>query len=175
MREEQWDAVWHGVVNGLIGYATIALSIGLIDVLQGQSFFHTVALLGQSMFYGLKDPAQLVIWPGAVFAYNGLHLVTFLAFGLFASWLAVHSERGPLFWYAGLVLYLFVFVHLLASVLLMTEPMRSAIPLWEILVPSLLAVILMSWHMLALHPRLRHDMDEWVDADDVPSRPPTLA
>lgn len=166
MRADRTEIIWQGAMAGLIGYAAVALSVGIGDVLQGRSFFFTVSLLGEWLFYGLEDPAKVRVWPGAVFAYNGLHFVTFLMFGLLASWLAAVSERGPLYWYAALVMYLFVFVHLFAAVLLMTEPMREAIRMSQILIPSVLAVVLMSAYLLRVHPQLRREMNEWVDNTD---------
>lgn len=168
MRADRTETIWHGLMVGLIGYATIALGVSIGDVLQGRSFFFSVSVLGEWMFYDLKEPANVRVWPGAVFAYNGLHLITFLAFGLLASWLASMSERGPLYWYAALVMFLFVFVHMFATVLLMTEPLRAALPMWQIVVPSVLSVTLMSAYLLKVHPQLRREMQEWVDEDDVP-------
>ena len=155
MRTDRTETIWHGVMAGLTGYATVALIVGALDLMQGRSFFFTAALLGESLFYNLRDPAQVVVWPGAVFAYNGVHLVTFLAFGMLAAWLADFSERGPLFWYLGLVLYLVVFLHLFGAILLMTESLRTAIPAYEIWIPSLAAVLAMGGYLLSVQPRLR--------------------
>ena len=163
MSTERQETIWHGVIVGLIGYATVALGVSISDVLQGRSFFYTVSLLGEWLFYGLRDPAQVTVWPGAVFAYNGLHLVVFIAFGLLASWLATVSERGPLFWYAALVMYVFVLVHMFATVQLMTQPMRSVIPTWQVWLPSIAAAVTMSTYLLWLHPQLRREMREWTD------------
>ena len=167
MRATRSETVWHGVLTGLIGYVTVAFSVSLGDLMQGRSFFYTVSLLGEWLFYGLKDPAQVVVWPGAVLAYNGLHLVTFLAFGLLASWLVTVSERGPLLWYAALVMYLFFFIHLFGAVLFMTEPLRSAIPMLQIVAPSILALVFMSAFLLRTHPQLRREMREWVDDTEI--------
>ena len=163
MTEDRREAIWQGLIVGLIGYATIAVGVSALDILQGRSPFFTVSLLGEWLFYGLRDPNQVTVWPGAVFAYNGVHLVTFVAFGLMSSWLASISEHRPLYWYGALVLYLFVFVHLLAAVQLMTEPLRALIPLYQIWVPSLLAVILMSGYLLQVRPVLRREMSRWDD------------
>jgi hypothetical protein len=178
MRTDRTETIWRGLMVGLIGYVVIALSVSIGDVIQGRSFFYTVSLFGEWLFYDLKDPADVRVWPGAVFAYNGLHFVTMLAFGLLASWLASVSERGALYWYAGLVMFLFVFVHLFSAVLLMSAPLRAVVSLSQIVVPSLLAVVLMSAYLLRVHPQLRREMDEWVDEEDgtdaAPPRRPAL-
>jgi hypothetical protein len=166
VRTDRAEVFYLGLVVGLTGYLTVFLAVGIGDALQGRSFFYTFALLGGWLFHGLDDPASVRVWPGAVLAYNGLHLVIFLGFGVLASWIASVAERGPLLWYGALVMYLFVFLHLFASVVLMTEPMRATLSLWHIALPSLLAVVAMSWVLLRQHPRLRHEMDVWVDEDD---------
>jgi hypothetical protein len=167
MRASRSDVVSHGLLVGFIGYLTVFAGVGLGDVLQGRSFFHTFSLLGGWLFHGLDDPTQVRVWPGAVFAYNGLHLVAFLGFGVVASWMMAVAERGPLLWYGALVMYLFVFLHLFASVVLMTEPMRGAFSLWHLTIPSLLALATMSWALLQQHPQIRHELDVWVDDTDI--------
>jgi hypothetical protein len=174
MRTDRAQTIWQGLMAGLVGYVAIALSVSVGDVIQGRSFFYTVSLLGEWLFYGLTDPADVRVWPGAVFAYNGVHFVTLLAFGLLSSWLASVSERGALYWYAGLVMFLFVFVHLMSAVLFMTEPLRATIPMWQILVPSVVSVLLMSLYLLRMHPQLRHEMEDWVDEDDGREFPPVV-
>jgi hypothetical protein len=161
MTEARKDMIWQGLVAGFIGYATVALAVGIGDALQGRSFFYTVSLLGGWLFYGQYDPSDVLIWPGAIFAYNGLHLVVFLTFGLVGSWLANVAERGPLFWYGSLVLYLMVFIHLFAGVVQMTEPMRAGISMLQVTIPSLLAGALMSAYLLRMHPLLRREMEKW--------------
>lgn len=71
-----------------------------LDLVQARSPFYTAALPGSVLFYGLEDPADLVVWAGPVPAYNGIHMLTFLAVGPVAAWLASGAERGPQFWYS---------------------------------------------------------------------------
>ena len=163
MNADRQQTIWTGVIVGVIGSATVALCVSLGDALLGRSPFYTVSLLGEWMFYGLQDPQQVTVWPGAVLAYNGLHFVTFVAFGLLASWLATVSERGPLFWYAALVMYVFVLTHMFGAVQLLTEPLRAAIPLWMVWVPSATAAVTMSAYLMWMHPQLQREMQEWTD------------
>ncbi len=147
-RANRTDTLWQGIIAGLIGYATVALLVGIIDVAMGRSFFFTAALLGEHVFYGLSDPAQVVVWPGAVFAYNGLHLLAFLIIGVVGAWLAFMSERGPELWY-------------LAAILFLTEDIRAAIPAAMIVVPTLASAITMGSYLLAVRPAFRHDLVTW--------------
>jgi len=161
MRAERNETIWQGLMAGLFGYATVALLVGAIDVLLGRSFFYTAALLGEWLFYGLKDPAQLTVWPGAVFAYNGVHLLTFLGFGLLAAWLASMAERGPALWYAGMVLFLLAFLRLFAAVLFMAEPLAAVLPGFEIWLPGIAAAVVMVAYLLHVHPKLLKHTDDW--------------
>lgn len=161
MTADRTETLWQGVLAGLIGYATVFLLVGLIDVGLGRSFFFTFALLGEHLFYGLSNPAQVVVWPGAVFAFNGLHLLAFLVIGVAAAWLAFMSEKGPELWYLAAILFLFVFLHAYAAMLFLTEDIRAAVPAWMIVVPTVASGIAMGGFLIARRPVLRHDLVTW--------------
>lgn len=161
MDEQRTDALWQGVLAGLVGYGTIAIVCGVLDVVRGHSFFFTASLLGEHFFYGLTDPSQMTVWPGAVFAYNGLHLVTFLFVGLVAAWLAFMSEKGPEYWYVGIVMFLLVLLHAFGAMLFITEDMRSVEPVWAIVIPTILAYAAMAAYLLRVRPSLRTRMQHW--------------
>jgi hypothetical protein len=155
------DVVWEGLIAGLIGYATVAVLVGVIDVAQGRSFFFTAAMLGESLFYGLTDPAKVVVWPGAVFAYNGMHLLGFLFIGMCAAWLAYMAEKGPELWYVGVIALFLVVLHAYGAVLLMTEGLRSALPDWMVLVPTVAGIAAMLVYLLIARPGLRKELTTW--------------
>jgi hypothetical protein len=46
--------------------------------------------------------------------------------------------------------------------------------MWQILVPSVVSVLLMSLYLLRMHPQLRHEMEDWVDEDDGREFPPVV-
>ncbi len=162
---DRTDTIWQGVLAGLVGYATVALLVGILDVALGRSFFFTAALLGEHTFYGLRDPSQAVVWPGAVFAYNGLHLVAFIFIGLVSSSLAFLAEKGPAFWYGGAVLFLVVILHALGALLLMTEDLRAVLPAWMIVLPTVVSGAAMATYLLRCHPRVRHAMRVWEEQE----------
>lgn len=161
MTADRSDTLWQGVIAGLIGYATVALLVGFIDVAFGHSFFYTAALLGEHIFYGLSDPALVVVWPGAVFAFNGLHLLAFIIIGMIAAWLAFMSEHGPELWYVAAILFLFVFAHAFAALLLLTEDIRAAVPAWTLMLPTIVSAAAMGTYLLAVRPAFRHDLVVW--------------
>ena len=164
-RKDRTETLWQGLMAGLIGYVTVAVLVGMIDVIRGHSFFYTAALLGEWLFGGLSDAREVRVWPGAVIAYNGLHLATFLVFGIIAAWLASLAERGHALWYAGLVLFILVLAHLEAAVWVMTEGVRSALPDYQVLVPGFLGATAMAVYLMRVHPALRRQMGRWEDDD----------
>ena len=155
------EVVWEGLIAGLIGYATVAILVGAIDVVLGRSFFFTAAMLGETLFYGLRDPAGVVVWPGAVFAYNGVHLVGFLFMGMCAAWFAWLAEKGGELWYVGAVLFLLVALHAFGVLLFMTERLRAAIPAWVVIVPGLVGFAAIVGYLLAVRPAFREELRTW--------------
>ena len=78
--------VREGIIVGMIGFAAVALFYVVFDILAARGFLFTVNLLGNAVFFGLRDPSVLAaptaIDPGAVLLYTTLHLVTALVIGL---------------------------------------------------------------------------------------------
>ena len=161
MRAERMQTNVQGLVAGFIGYVVVAAFFAITNLIAGRSPFFTAAFLGGALFYGVRDPAQTVVWPGAVFAYNGVHLLMFLALGMIASWLAYLSERGPQFWYIGAILFLFVVFHLYAFVLLITGGVQTVIPTWTVFVGTVLAGSAMFAYLLWVHPRFRSELHDF--------------
>lgn len=157
----------YGLLAGVIGYVTAALVFVLGDLATGHNAFRTAALLGSAYFYGLRDPSPLVIWPGPVFAYNGLHLVIFLGLGLIAAWLAELSERAEHFWFVSLFFFLFIAAHLFAMVQLATEEIRSSIPMWLIGGASVASGVAVLAYLLSVHPAVRHQLVAPIDDQEV--------
>lgn len=92
-----------GMVAGLLGYAAVVVVVSAMDAAQGRSPFHTAALLGSWLFFGLEDPSALELWAGPVLAYNGVHLIVSLAAGMVGALLVLESERWRGFWYFALM------------------------------------------------------------------------
>ena len=160
MRGDYGTTFWQGIYAGLIGYFTVVILFAVADLLEGRPLLYVPALLGSTLYYGLRDPAQLVIWPGPIIAYNGTHLLVFLALGMIAAWLASSAERGPQLWYLGLVALLIVLFHVLAVMFVITRPVRAVMPMWMITGATLAATIAVVAYLLVVHPRLRSTLGE---------------
>lgn len=155
MRQGQLKVLGQGVIAGLIGYATVALVFAVANALAGRSVFYTAAILGASLFYGIRDPAQVVVSAPYVFAYNGVHLVVFLGFGLVSAWMAWLAERVTQLWYVGLVMFFFIAFHLVAAMQAIAIPMQQAISGPAIWTAGAAAAVLMAAYLLYIHPRIR--------------------
>jgi hypothetical protein len=158
MKPERGDTLWQGLIVGLIGYAAVALFFAIYNLAAGRSPFYTAALFGGALFYGLRDPAQVNVWPGAVLAYNGVHLLIFLALGTIASWLAYLAERGPQFWYIGAIVFAFVVFHMFGAALFLTAGIRAVIPTWSVFVATMLSGSAMLACLLWMHPHFRDEL-----------------
>jgi hypothetical protein len=161
MNAERQEALWNSIYTGLVGYLAVVVFFAIIDPLLGRGLFYTPALLGSALFYGLRDPAALRIRPGPIIAYNGFHLLVFLALGLIVGELAYMAVRlRQQMWYLVSLLVIFVLGHLYVALWVLTEPIRSALPIWMITVAGLVAVAAMLGFLLVIYPSLRGQLVE---------------
>lgn len=147
--------VRQGIVAGLIGFATVAVALAIVNVATGHSPFFTAALLGAALFYGITDPGLVSVTPAYVFAYNGLHLAVFLVFGVLAAALAALADRGWQLWYLSLFFFIFIAFHLFAAVEALAAPMRLALPDAVVWGAGIAASLLMATYLIRVHPRMR--------------------
>ena len=153
MTPEREGILRPGVIAGAIGYATVIAFYAAYNLATGHSVFATAdilgrVLLGEPLGGPLAEPAA----PIAV--YNGLHLVIFLAMGIFASWLVTMAERHPEIWYLVFSLALFALLHVFGAVAAFSAPVLEVVPLWTVLAASLLSAGSMTAWLWACHPRL---------------------
>jgi hypothetical protein len=141
-----------GLAAGGVGYAAVIVVVSGLNLLAGRSPFYTAALFGASLFYGLSDPAALVVAPGPVLAYNGVHLLAFLALGLGGSGLVAIAERYPSAQYVILVLLVFVAFHVWGGLALFAHPLLGAETWWHVGVGTLVAAIAMGLYYLRRYP-----------------------
>jgi hypothetical protein len=162
MRQKTLDTLLQGMFTGFLGFLTIIVVFAIANVVAGRSPFYTAAILGATLFYGVRDVSQMapVIAP-YVFAFTGMHLMAFLVFGLVGSWLATIADRGSMLWYPGLFFFLFVGFHLIATMQLLAQPMQSALSALSVWVAGLLAAVVMVVYLLRVHPDLRRLLKGW--------------
>jgi len=149
-----------GLIAGLIGYLTVAAFFAVINVISGQSIFHTAALYGSYLFYGLTDPAALEIAVGPVAAFNAVHLILFLILGIGVSWVFVLGERFPVMQYFLFALLLVVAFHLFVAMVLLARPIAGNGAWWRMGIASMAAAGAMGIYLLRAHPVLLQELKE---------------
>ena len=151
-----------GLIVGLIAYAAVAAFYSGFDLLASRGTLFTVNVLGQAVFRGLRDPAvlQFPMRPdmAAVFWYNLLHLVLSLGIGITVLALVERAEREPA--RAGLMAGAIAtgFAITVAIVGRLTEPMRSVLPWWSIVVANAAATACAAAYLLQRRPGLLRRM-----------------
>jgi hypothetical protein len=122
-----------GLVAGLAAYAAVALFFAVVNLIGGRSPFHTAAALGSALFYGVRDPAGVILAPGPVLAYNGVHLIASLLVGMAVAWLFYEIERYHFLWYFAFFVLLIVFMYSLVFMGMIAAEMARALP-WGLVV-----------------------------------------
>jgi hypothetical protein len=150
MRDETKNLLTSGMFAGLLGYLTVVVLFALLNLAMGHSPFHTPAMFGAVLFYGLEDPAALEM----------VHVLAFVALGVLASWLVTKAEEYPVARYAILVLLVFVAAHIYAALLLFAQPLLAGSGWWQIGVVSLAAAVAMGWYLVRQHPVLKRGLRE---------------
>jgi cytochrome bd-type quinol oxidase subunit 2 len=144
-------------VVGLAGATAVAVWFLLYDLVAGMPF-RTPALLGATIFDGLRDPAALVITSALLLKYTMLHGLAFLAFGIAAAGLfaLVDYERRVLF--AVFMLFCCFEVFLVGMVMALAEWLIEEIPIWAILGANLLAAVVMLGFLFRSHHRVPREV-----------------
>jgi hypothetical protein len=78
MSTSRTEVLAQGLAAGFIGYLATTILFGIFNLLSGRSPFYTAALLGATLFYGVKSLEDFSVLASYVFAYNGLHLILYL-------------------------------------------------------------------------------------------------
>jgi len=165
VRAERERVLTEGLIAGFIGYATIIIVYGIVNVATGKSFFYTAALLGNAVLGGSALPAD-VSAPGPIIVYNGIHLIAFMCIGLGAAWLISKTELHPGIWYLAFYLFLTVFFVALVIVRIIAAPVIDELPWgWPVVWVNLAAAVLMGLYLWQAHPRLWREVSEHSDPE----------
>ena len=147
-----------GIVVGFIAYAAVAVFYSAFDLFAARQPLYTVDHLGKAVFRGLRDPAVLLLPSqadmGAIFWYNGLHLVLSVLIGLIVVRLVTQAQQHPSEARAVFAVIVAGFVVTILAVGWLTTPMRPILPWWSIVVANVLASALAGWYLLRKRPGL---------------------
>jgi hypothetical protein len=150
--------VREGLVVGLIGFGAVALFYAAFDFLAARGFLFTVNLLGQAVFYGLRDPSVLetpfAVDPTAVILYTILHLSVALCIGLVVAWLVDHLEGPPAQVRLAVLVIIAGFFVTIFGIGMVSSPIRALLPWWSVVLANVLAVAVAGAYLLGRHPGL---------------------
>jgi len=144
-----------GVMGGTIGAVAIAVWFLCIDVSMGQPF-RTPALLGATLFEGLKDPAALHPTVRVVLEYTLVHWVAFVAFGLVAAVLLAAADRDPRLLFVVFMLFCCFEVFALGLISVLAEWLFGVLAWWTLVLANFLAGLIMLGFFFRRHRRTWH-------------------
>lgn len=153
-----------GLYAGVIGYVTVALATGLVDLLRGHSFFHTAAILGSALF---GSGAEVAVTPEVVFPYNGVHLLVFLALGFLLAFLVHEIELHALIWYFVFFGLLSLFFVSLFLVVALGEAAGPGVPWALVIGVNTAAALAMGWYLYRRHRDLWRSMRAENDPEEL--------
>jgi hypothetical protein len=152
----QRHTIVEGVIGGTIGAVTVAVWFFCIDVLMGQPF-RTPALLGATVFDGLRDPAALHTTVRLVVEYTVLHWLAFVAFGLVAAGLLAVADRDPRLLSIAFLLFCCFEVFALGLISVLAERLFEVLAWWTLVLANLLAGLIMLGFFLRRHRNTWHE------------------
>ena len=151
-REIPWVA--EGLITGFIGYLTVILLFGVLNLVSGEGFFHTPAALGSALFFRSGDAGGMTMGPAPIVAYNGVHILASLLIGVGAAWLVFQTERNRPLWYIVFFVFLAGFIYSLVVMGIFASEMAGILSWPAILMANLLAGVTAGGYLWWRHGRL---------------------
>src|SRR5437773_9992461 len=115
-----------GFIAGLIGAGAVALWFLIVDTIAGRPFF-TPAMLGSAVFWGVHDPALVVIEYFRIIGYTMIHVIAFLIVGTIGGVLAAEVEVAPPTLYLVVVVFGISELGLYVTVSFLAQPLLGSV------------------------------------------------
>ena len=158
MKLETKEVLLQGLIAGLIAYASVVLFFLIVNVLAGRSPFYTPAALGSVLFYGVREPGAVLVEPGPVLAYNGLHLALSWIVGTIAAFLVFETERHHAMWYLFVFTLMAGFIYTVVAVGAIGAEIARVIPWWTVVGSNLAWVLGVGGYLGWIHRGLLRDL-----------------
>ena len=142
-----------GFVAGLIGAGAVALWFLIVDVIAGRPFF-TPAMLGSAVFWGVRDPALVVIEYSRIIGYTMIHVSAFIIVGTVAAALAAEVEVAPPTLYLLVVMFAVVEFGFYIMLALLAQPLLGALTWWNVAIGNAIAAYGMGFYLWRQHPKI---------------------
>ena len=139
-----------GLVAGVAGAVAVAVWFLLYDLAAGVPL-RTPALLGATLFHGLRDPSALVVTAPLVLQYTAVHGLAFIIFGWTVAGLLALADREPRLLFGVFMLFCCFEVFFIAVIAILAERLFETIAWWTILVGNLVASLVMLGYFFRGH------------------------
>jgi hypothetical protein len=148
-----------GFISGLIGAGAVALWFLLVDSLTRGPFF-TPAMLGEAVFWGLRDPSKVSIAFPTVVGYTMVHVLAFVLVGMIAALLAYEVELFPPTLFIVAVFFAVFEFGFYVVVAVLARPLLGALAWWNVAIGNAIAAGGMGYYLWRMHPKLRQELKE---------------
>src|SRR5881296_2337041 len=142
-----------GFIAGLIGAGAVALWFLVIDIIACRPFF-TPAMLGSAVFWGVRDPAQVVIEYSRIIGYTMIHVSAFILVGTVAAVLAAEVEVAPATFYLVVVFFAIFEFGFYVTVAVLAQPLLGALAWWNVAIGNAIAAYGMGYYLWREHPKI---------------------
>ncbi|MGD2121808.1 MAG: hypothetical protein PVJ76_08685 [Gemmatimonadota bacterium] len=156
--ERSWIA--EGLLAGLIGYVTVVALFGVINLLGGETVFHTAALLGSALFFGARSAAEVVTGPAPIIAYNGVHILVSLMIGMGAAWLIFQTEKNHPLWFIVFFIFLAGFIYSVVVMGILVAEAAALLSWGAIVLANVVAGLAAGGYLWWRHSRLLVQLTE---------------
>src|SRR2546421_12340742 len=140
-----------GFIAGLIGAGAVALWFLVVDVTAGRPFF-TPAMLGSAVFWGVHDPAQVVIEYSRIIGYTMIHVSAFIIVGTISAVLAAEVEVAPHTLYLVVVFFAIFEFGFYVTVAILAQPLLGSLAWWNVAIGNAIAAFGMGYYLWHVHP-----------------------
>jgi hypothetical protein len=158
-----------GFIAGCLGAAAVALWFLIVDTINGRPFF-TPAMLGSAVFWGMHDPAQVVVEYSRIIGYTMIHVSAFVVVGCIAAALAAEVEVAPSTLFLVIVGFCFFEFGFYVLVAIIAQPLLGALAWWNVAIGNAIAALGMGYYLWREHPKIgeelrRHPLGETVEGE----------
>jgi len=151
--------VREGFIAGLIGASAVAVWFLVVDLIAGRAFF-TPAMLGDALFWGVRDPANVRVAFPTVVGYTMFHMLAFVLVGMVGAVLAFAVEAFPPTLFivvVGFCVFEFGFYLVVAT---LARPLLGALAWWSVAIGNGIAAFGMGFYLWKAHPNLQRALKE---------------
>ena len=151
--------VREGFVSGLVGAVAVSVWFFVVDLVAGRAFF-TPAMLGDALFWGVRDPSQVHVAFPTVIGYTMVHVLAFVLVGMVAAFLAYELELFPHALFIVVVFFAVFEFGFYVILAILASPLLGALAWWNVAIGNTIAAGGMGYYLWRMHPKLQQKLRE---------------